>query len=275
MGLIASLCVILFLAFQFTNVENQSQRNVEAVTQESDIDQMNNINWKEVDLHRYSIPVEIGENGFSNTITDNSKTIKLEGGKKEVRLYYKECIPKEPRKGVLWLLHGAAFTSKTWQDSIPTIQTICELGYRVVAIDIPGFGKTPDCNRCDRVDFMRSVLDNIIGNSIKPVIVSPSMSGGWSLPFIEKNQDLIRGFVPVAPVQTSNYKDFFAQKMKVPTMIVYGERDTGLGTGSYNDLKNIQTSTKPQILKEAKHPAYLDQPKEWHTLLYNFLKLLE
>ena len=77
MGLIASLCVILFLAFQFTNVENQSQRNVEAVTQESDIDQMNNINWKEVDLHRYSIPVEIGENGFSNTITDNSKTIKV------------------------------------------------------------------------------------------------------------------------------------------------------------------------------------------------------
>ena len=38
----------------------------------------------------------------------------------------------------LWLLHGAAFTSKTWQDSIPTIQTICALGYRVVAIDIPG-----------------------------------------------------------------------------------------------------------------------------------------
>ena len=58
-------------------------------------------------------------------------------------------------------------------------------------IFILGFGKTPDCNRCDRVDFMRSVLDNIIGNSIKPVIVSPSMSGGWSLPFIEKNQGII------------------------------------------------------------------------------------
>ena len=55
-----------------------------------------------------------------------------------MNLFYKECIPKEPRKGVLWLLHGAAFTSKTWQDSVPTIQTICELGYRVVAIDIPG-----------------------------------------------------------------------------------------------------------------------------------------
>ena len=63
--------------------------------------------------------------------------------------------------------------------------------------------------------------------------------------------------------------------MKVPTMIVYGENDSGLGTRSYNDLKNISTSTKPQILKDASHPAYLDQPEEWHTLLYNFLKLLE
>ena len=58
-------------------------------------------------------------------------------------------------------------------------------------IVILGFGKTPDCNRCDRVDFMKSVLDNIIGDSVKPVIVSPSMSGGWSLPFIEKHQGIV------------------------------------------------------------------------------------
>ena len=87
--------------------------------------------------------------------------------------------------------------------------------------------------------------------------------------------DLVRGFVPVAPVQTSTYKDFFKASMKVPTMIVYGEKDTGLGVQSYNDLKEISTSTKPQILKDAKHPAYLDQPDEWHILLHNFLQLLK
>ena len=77
MGLIATICVILFLAFQFTNVENQSTRNVDIITQESDVDLMNSINWKEVDLHKYSIPVDIGENGFSTTIADNRKTIKV------------------------------------------------------------------------------------------------------------------------------------------------------------------------------------------------------
>ena len=63
--------------------------------------------------------------------------------------------------------------------------------------------------------------------------------------------------------------------MKIPTMIVFGEKDTGLGTSSYRDLKEIATSTKPQILKNARHPAYLDQPEEWHMLLHNFLSLLD
>ena len=83
------------------------------------------------------------------------------------------------------------------------------------------------------------------------------------------------GYVPVAPVGTSNYKEFFKNSMKIPTMIVYGGKDTGLGTSSYKDLKEIATSTKAQVLPEARHPAYLDQPEEWHNLLHNFLQLLK
>ena len=64
---------------------------------------------------------------------------------REVNLFYKECTPerasitnagKLPEN--LLLLHGAAFTSETWQSSIPTIQTMCGLGYRVIAVDLPG-----------------------------------------------------------------------------------------------------------------------------------------
>ena len=63
--------------------------------------------------------------------------------------------------------------------------------------------------------------------------------------------------------------------MKVPTLIVYGEKDLGLGTQSYQDLKEIATATEAYILKGARHPAYLDRPDEWHKLLYNFLLVLE
>lgn len=271
MGIIGSVCVVLILAFQFTNIDTQNIGKVNVANKENKANPRSIIDWKDIDLHAR----DIGNHEFTGTISDNTKILQLEGGKTDVELFYKECIPKETAKGVLWLLHGAAFTSNTWQNSIPTIQTICELGYRVVAIDIPGYGKSPSCNGCNHVEFMKSVLDNIIGDSAKPVIVSPSMSGGWSLPFIKEYQGSIRGFVPVAPVQTSNYAEFFSNEMQIPTMIVYGEKDTGLGTQSYKYLKTIKTSTKPQVLKEANHPAYLDQPEEWHTLLYNFLNILQ
>ena len=95
--------------------------------------------------------------------------------------------------------------------------------------------------------------------------------------------------MPVAPVSTQLARSELAG-VRVPTMIVYGERDTGLGTGSSRALAAIPTSTQPQvrgssvlytyickhclccqILPGASHPAYLDQPELWHQLLHNFI----
>ena len=100
------------------------------------------------------------------------------------------------------------------------------------------------------------------------------------------------GWVPVAPVSTQLARAELPG-VTVPTMIVYGERDTGLGTGSSRDLAAIPTSTQPQvrgssiiytylseyclccqILPGAGHPAYLDQPELWHQLLHNFISNL-
>lgn len=58
---------------------------------------------------------------------------------------------------------------------------------------------------------------------------------------------------------------------QVPTLIIYGEKDKGLGYASRDDLSKIPTSQAVE-LAGAKHPAYLDQPHLFHTLLYNFIK---
>lgn len=39
----------------------------------------------------------------------------------------------------------------------------------------------------------------------RPVLVSPSMSGRFSLPFLLAHGDQLAGFVPIAPVGTKDY----------------------------------------------------------------------
>lgn len=59
-------------------------------------------------------------------------------GCQDLEVFYREAKPPEasPHVSVL-LLHGMAFTSETWQN-LGTIGTLAQMGYRVVAVDIPG-----------------------------------------------------------------------------------------------------------------------------------------
>ena len=49
----------------------------------------------------------------------------------------------------------------------------------------------------------------------KPVLVSPSMSGSFSLPFVMSNPNELMAYVPVAPVGTGDYTPEQYQKIKV------------------------------------------------------------
>eukprot|EP00088_Acartia_fossae_P059970 TRINITY_DN7171_c0_g1_i1.p1 TRINITY_DN7171_c0_g1~~TRINITY_DN7171_c0_g1_i1.p1 ORF type:complete len:282 (+),score=42.34 TRINITY_DN7171_c0_g1_i1:188-1033(+) len=168
------------------------------------------------------------------------------------------------------LLHGAAFSSQTWIDRVPTLRTLAALGHGVIAVDLPGFGKSRQASVPDKGEFLARLIRSLSGK--QPVVVSPSMSGSFIIPMLAKpeNRNLISGWVPVAPVGTSQVATF-GKDLKTPTLIVYGERDTGLGTQSTKDLSILPNATLPQVLPGAGHPAYLDQPDLWHKLLHNFI----
>ena len=174
---------------------------------------------------------------------------------------------------ILFLLHGAAFSSKTWQFEIGTIQTMASIGHKVIAVDLPGYGQSERFSG-DRGEFLQMLIQTLAPEA-KPVLVSPSMSGTFSLPLLERNQDVLCGYIPVAPVATTSYPTSFFQTIEVPTMIVYGDKDTGLGVSSANRLSEIPKATKPQVLLNSRHPCYLDQPETWHTLIYNFIKKIQ
>jgi len=226
--------------------------------------------WKTVDLQAVSLPEDI------ETIKEKVKIEQHQKNILNIELFYQTAEPPtEVQKTgqVVFLLHGAAFTSQTWVDKVPTIATMAALGHSVIAVDLPGYGNSPR-NNADRAVFMESLL-NTLTPDVRPVVVSPSMSGGFILPLLKKSPGLLSGWVPVAPVSTNTGRDAFYENLTVPTMIVFGERDTGLGHQSRDNLVKIPTSTLPQVLPKAGHPAYLDKPVLWHTLLLNFLKALK
>jgi len=70
----------------------------------------------------------------------------------------------------------------------------------VIAIDLPKYGKSKAAQVPEDTDeFIGSWFDD------RFVLLSPSMSGGYSLPFLMNKSDRLAGFIPVAPVSTEKY----------------------------------------------------------------------
>ncbi|XP_076045937.1 putative protein-lysine deacylase ABHD14B isoform X2 [Oratosquilla oratoria] len=220
--------------------------------------------WKTVNLTEKAIPESIKK--LAHNVHVSSNHINVMG----VETFYREAKPPEgiQESGVVvLLLHGAAFKSKTWLD-LATIHLLAAMGHVVIAIDLPGYGETRAVVAGNRGEYLNNLVTEL--KLTAPVIVSPSMSGGFSIPYLIKYHDLIGGYVPVAPVGTRAIVSK-ASEIKVPTLILYGSKDQGLGHQSRDDLKAIATSQVVEI-PDAGHPAYLSQPELFHTLLYNFIE---
>ncbi|XP_029455369.1 protein ABHD14A [Rhinatrema bivittatum] len=194
--------------------------------------------------------------------------------------FYREAVPtlrrgtpKTGRSDVL-LLHGQSFTSKTWQE-LGTLSILSEHGYRAVAIDLPGYGESLDSKAIPERGRAKYILGIIETLGIKQTtLVSPSMSGLFSLPVVLHHGEQLKGFVPIAPVGTKSYTTDQYKMVKTPTLIVVGELDNNLGTQSLENLVKIPGHTTA-VLTGAKHACYLDNPAAYHQALLDFLDKLK
>lgn len=105
------------------------------------------------------------------------------------------------------------------------------------------------------------------------VIVSPSMSGSFSIPLLLRKPTLFKGFVPVAPPNALNYQLADFENVKnVPALVVYGENDH-MGT-KVSNLLNAIPGSEMVMIEDAGHPAYLDDPMRFHAELVKFLEFV-
>lgn len=190
-------------------------------------------------------------------------------------LFFREVRPgggQAARFSVL-LLHGIRFSSETWQN-LGTLLRLAQAGYRAVAIDLPGLGHSKDATAPAPVgelvpsSFLAAVVDALdLG---PPVVISPSLSGMYSLPFLTARGSQLRGYVPVAPICTDKISAADYARVKTSALIVYGDQDP-MGQTSFEHLKQLPNH-RVLVMEGAGHPCYLDKPEEWHSGLLGFLQ---
>mmetsp|Transcript_74908 Transcript_74908/g.150617 ORF Transcript_74908/g.150617 Transcript_74908/m.150617 type:complete len:262 (+) Transcript_74908:118-903(+) len=183
---------------------------------------------------------------------------------------YEEARPSNglPATGEVLLLHGVRYSSSTWAD-LGTLDMLASKGFRVVALDLPGYGKSSD-PRVDHetdADFMMECITLL--KMRRPVIVTPSMSGTkFGISLAVEYPASLGGWVPIAPGAASRIFPEVYESLELHTLVVWGQNDR-MGAQSSKALLAIPGAEKLMI-PDAGHACYLEDTELFHTALVAF-----
>jgi len=164
-------------------------------------------------------------------------------------------------------LHGKAFQAETWKE-LGTLQAAIEAGYSILALDLPGFGKSPESSVSPEA-IINGVME-VTG--IKSVfLIAPSMSGRIGIEFSLANPEKISGLVLIGAVGVAENRDQL-HNLPTKTLIIWGEIDQISDPSNAQLLHEKIRGSELVIFPGAKHPCYLEQPEFWHQTLLSFAK---
>jgi pimeloyl-ACP methyl ester carboxylesterase len=168
-------------------------------------------------------------------------------------------------------LHGATFTAEVW-DRTGLLDRVAHAGYRAVAVDLPGFGRSPATHR-PPAEVLAAFIRRVASPD-RVVLVSPSMSGRFSLAMLAEQPDVqLAGFVPVAPIGTEDFHRA-SDAPPIPTLAIWGVDDDVVPVSGAAALRRQLPGARLVLIPNAGHAAYKDEPERFGTTLLRFVASL-
>ncbi len=129
-----------------------------------------------INLVPYAIPVSRAANQPLSPPFDNSQLIEIEGISLHTRVWESESAPE---KGRILMIHGLGGSTYSWEEIAPGLAAE---GWRVVAVDLPGFGYSTRQTGLDHSQSARARLLWQLLDRLEPdqpwVLCGHSMGGG-------------------------------------------------------------------------------------------------
>ncbi|MEZ4527532.1 MAG: alpha/beta hydrolase [Desulfobacterales bacterium] len=163
-------------------------------------------------------------------------------------------------------LHGKSFSAATWQQiGIP--DALSNAGYRVICIDLPGFGLSPAGTLAPEF-LLEPLFDRL---ALPPlVLAAPSFSGWYAFPFLLKHPDRIKGFAGIAPRGIRTYrKELY--KIHAPVLAMWGEQDEVVPIAHADILAESVPKGRKTVLPGGTHAPYLSSPEWFRKEMTGFL----
>ena len=188
------------------------------------------------------------------------------------KIFFRKMISEQNRKNLI-LLHGMSFTSNNWVQ-LNAFQSFANAGFNVYAPDYPGFGKSEgnpeyqlDSNFSNGSKFILDFTEEL--KLSKSNIIGPSMGGGIVLRTLI-DYDIISSGIVIAPAGIQQMiKDL--HKIKVPLLILWGEKDQVINKENAKLLHNAVPKSTLVMVPDAGHALYLEKPNIFYSEVMKFI----